>query len=126
MTGDHIELRGLRVLGRCGAAAAERAVPQPLEIDLDLRTDLAAAAAADDLALTVDYGRVCDVVADAISGEAVTLLEHLALCIADALLADDGRIDVIDVVVRKLRPPVPHALASAGVRLVRSRSAPQP
>ncbi len=121
MTGERIELRGLRVLGRCGAGAAERAVPQPLEIDLDLVADLAAAAASDDLVDTVDYGRVGDVVARVVADHAVTLLEHLAQRIADAVFADDGRIEAVEVVVRKLRPPVAHDLASAGVRLVRSR-----
>ncbi len=121
MTGERIELRGLRVLGRCGAGAAERAVSQPLEIDLDLVADLASAATSDDLADTVDYGRVCDIVARVVTHDDVALLEHLAQRIADAVRADDDRVEAVEVVVRKLRPPVPYHLVSAGVRLVRSR-----
>lgn len=121
MSGDRIELRGLRLLGRCGAGGAERSVPQPLEIDLHVGAELSAAAASDELVDTVDYGRLCDVVAGAVADGAVALLEHLAERIARAVLDADGRIEVVEVAVRKLRPPVPHDLASAGVHLVRSR-----
>lgn len=116
-----IELRGLRVLGRCGAAAAERTVPQPLEIDLDVETAPSAAATTDELSDTVDYGRLCDAVAGAVAAVAVALLEHLAELIAQAVLAADDRVELVEVAVRKLRPPVPHHLASAGVRLTRTR-----
>lgn len=118
---DRIELRGLRVLGRCGAGGAERSVPQPLEIDLDVGAALSAAAASDELAHTADYGRLCEAAAAAVTGGAVALLEHLAERIAQAVLAADERVEMVEVAVRKLRPPVPHDLASAGVRLTRSR-----
>lgn len=119
--GTWIELRGLRVLGRCGADAAERSEPQPLEIDLDVAADLTQASRSDDLADTVDYGPLCDAMAAAVEGEPVALLEHLARRVADAVLSADGRIAAVTVVLRKLRPPVPHDLASAGIRLTRLR-----
>lgn len=121
MSGECIELRGLRVLGRCGAGARERAVPQPLEIDLDVVADLAPAGRSDALTDTVDYGNLCDVVARVVAARPVALLERLAQGIADALLDEDRRIETVVVTVRKLRPPVPHDLVSAGVRLSRRR-----
>jgi 7,8-dihydroneopterin aldolase/epimerase/oxygenase len=120
--GDRIELRGLRVLVRCGVLPFERAQDQPVEIDLDLDTDLAAAGASDDLADTVDYGAVCAVVEQAATAEAVALLERLAERIARAVLDFDGRIASVTVTVRKLRPPVPQQLATSGVRVVRGRT----
>jgi dihydroneopterin aldolase len=110
------------VLGRCGAEAAERRQRQPLEIDLDVTADLSTASGSDELADTVDYGVFCDAVAAAVEGEPVALLEHLARRIADVVLATDGRIEAVTVVLRKLRPPVPHDLASAGIRLTRLRT----
>lgn len=121
MRNDVIELRGLRLLGRCGAGGAERSVPQPLEIDLSIGAPLAVAATTDELVDTVDYGHLCDVVAGAVAAGAVALLEHLAEVIARAVLDADERVEVVEVALRKLRPPVPHDLASAGVRLTRSR-----
>lgn len=121
MSGDRIELRGLRILGRCGVGEAERAVPQPLEIDLDVEVDVSSAATSDALSATVDYGALCDAVAGAVAAAAVALLEHLAEMITQVVLAVDDRVEVVEVAVRKLRPPVAHDLASAGVRLTRRR-----
>jgi dihydroneopterin aldolase len=120
-TADRIELRGLRLRGRVGVLDLERAQDQPLEVDLDLSVDLAAAAASDDLADTVDYAAVCDRVAATVAERHVNLLEHLGARVADAVLDLDGRIREVAVTVRKLRPPVPHDLATSGVRLVRAR-----
>lgn len=117
-----IELRGMRVLGRCGAEGAERAVPQPLELDLDVDARVGDAAASDELADTVDYGSICDVAVAAVTSGSVALLEHLAATVAEAVFGVDERIERVEVVVRKLRPPVAHHLATAGVRLARSRS----
>lgn len=117
-----VELRGLRVLARCGVSLDERAHPQPLEIDLDLVCDLSAAEVSDELADTVDYAAVCELVDRISQGEPVALLEYLASHVADALLSFDQRVEQVVVAVRKLRPPVPHDLATAGVRIERQRS----
>jgi dihydroneopterin aldolase len=121
-TRDRIELRGLRVVGRVGVLDLERAQDQPLEIDLDLEVDLAAAGASDDLADTVDYGAVCAAVAVVVRERHVFLLERLAARIVEVVLAVDARIGVVEVTVRKLRPPVPVDLATSGVHLRRERA----
>lgn len=118
---DRVELRGLRVLARCGVLLEERARPQPLEIDLDLVCDLEAAGESDELVDTVDYGAVCELVERVSQLEPVALLEHLASRVADVLLGFDQRIEQVAVAVRKLRPPVPQDLATAGVRIDRRR-----
>ena len=119
---DRIELRGLRVLARVGVLPVERQQDQPLEVDLDVVVDLAAAGASDDLADTVHYGVVCDTVQRAVGAGHVALLERLAELVAEAVLAVDPRIVAVDLAVRKLRPPVPHDLATSGVHVVRTRA----
>lgn len=119
---DRIELRGLLLLARCGVLAFEQDQDQPVEIDLDLVTDLSQAGASDDLAHTVDYGAVCAAVEQAVTTAPVALLERLASRVADAVLDLDPRIDGVELAVRKLRPPVPQQLATSGVRLSRQRS----
>lgn len=121
MTVDRIELRRLRVLARCGAGAEERSTPQPLEIDLDLVADLAPAGRSDRLGDTVDYGAVCQAVVESATTAPAALLEHLAERLATAVLDGDQRVEAVTVAVRKLRPPVPSDLASAGVRVHRAR-----
>lgn len=118
---DRIELRGLRLVGICGALPEERTRPQPLEVDLDVHADLAPSGRSDDLSDTIDYGSLCDTVATVVNDGEPQLLEHLANEIAAAVLGVDPRIGRVEVAVRKLRPPVPHALATSGVRIGRSR-----
>jgi dihydroneopterin aldolase len=121
--GVGVELRGLRVLGQHGVGDAERAVAQPFEVDLDLELASGAAARSDELADTVDYGRVCQVVAEVVGGTSHRLLESLARACAEAVLAEDaaGRVAAVTVRVRKLRPPVPLDLASAAGRVTLRR-----
>jgi dihydroneopterin aldolase len=115
---DRIELRGLRVLGTHGALAEEATRAQPCEVDLDVVTDMRKAGTTDDLADAVDYGELTGRVASLIGREHHTLLERLAERIADDVLSDP-RVISVTVTLRKLRPPVPHDLASAGVRVER-------
>ena len=119
--GDRIEIRGLRLLTRVGVPEAERAVAQPVEVDLDLEVDLSAAAASDAVVDTVDYGAVAIAVAEAVSATEFALLERLAAFVADHVLAVDDRTRAVTVTIRKLRPPVPLDVATTGVRLRRGR-----
>lgn len=118
-----IELRGLRLTAVVGVLPEERDRAQPLELDLDVHVDLAAAAASDALADTVDYGDLCDRCARVAATARPELLERLAGLLAEEVLAADARISAVEVAVRKLRPPVPHDLATSGVRLRRTRPA---
>ncbi len=117
---DTIELRGLRAMGICGALPEEQERPQPLEVDLDVEADLGAACRSDDLADTIDYSALTAAAERVITAERFVLLERLAERIADEVLADPRAVRVT-VAVRKLRPPVPQALATSGVRIVRAR-----
>jgi dihydroneopterin aldolase len=121
VVGDVIELRGLRLAGVVGVLPHERTQPQPLEVDLDLHLDLAAAGQSDALDDTADYGAVCDVAEHVVTETSFALLEALAERLASALLEADPRIDEVTVAVRKLRPPVAQQLSTSGVRITRSR-----
>jgi len=115
---DRIELRGLRVLGVHGALPDEQVRAQPFEIDLDVDADLSVAGRSDHLDDTVDYGALAAMVERVVAGERFTLLERLAERIAGEVL-EDPRVESVTVQVRKLRPPVPVDLDTAGVRITR-------
>ncbi|HEY8548077.1 MAG TPA: dihydroneopterin aldolase [Acidimicrobiales bacterium] len=119
---DRIELRGLRVMARCGVLPFEREQDQPIELDIDVVTDLSQAGASDVLTDTIHYGEVCAVAEEVAGRQHVGLLERLATLIAEAVLAHDDRIDEVEVAARKLRPPVAQHLATSGVRITRRRS----
>jgi dihydroneopterin aldolase len=116
-----IELRGLRVLGRHGVSDEERSVAQPFELDLDVALDMARAASSDDVADTVDYQALAEGACEVVGGGSFRLLEALAEAVAVSALGHPG-VEEVTVTVRKLRPPVPLDLASAGVRITRTRS----
>lgn len=115
---DRISLRGLRALGKHGLAPGEKDSAQPFEVDLDLYLDLGAAARSDNIDDTVDYGPLSVRIADLIEGESFDLIEILAERIAD-IAKSDARVEKVTVSLRKLRPPVPAHLDSAGVTITR-------
>ena len=117
---DAIELRGLRLRAIVGVLPFERNVTQPLELDLDVVADLAAAGASDELADTIDYGHLCDLVEQVAVGGRFQLLEALAEAVAGAVLGADPRIRATTVSVRKLEPPVSQQLATSGIRITRT------
>lgn len=117
---DTIELRGIRAVGIIGVLSEERRRPQPFEIDLDIELDLAAAGRSDDLLDTLDYGPPLQTVQRIIAEEGHELLERVATRIIEEVLADE-RVDAVEVVVRKLRPPVPVDVSTTSVRMRRSR-----
>jgi dihydroneopterin aldolase len=118
---DRIELRGLRVVGTHGVLDAERAQPQPFEVDVVIEADLRAAGASDALRDTVDYGAIAAVAERVVRDESHDLMERIAERIADDVLAADARVAAVTVTVWKLRPPVPVDLDRAGVTIRRER-----
>lgn len=118
---DEIQLLGLRLVGTHGVLPEEQQRAQPFEVDVTIGVDLDGASRTDDLADTIDYGGAVRAIAAVVEHEHHALLERLAGRIAESVFALDERAETVVVEVRKLRPPVPHDLAAAGVRLVRSR-----
>ena len=55
---DRIELRGLVITTTIGVLEQERAIAQPLQLDLSLLVNLRQAGQSDDLGDTVHYGEV--------------------------------------------------------------------
>lgn len=117
-----IELRGLRVVGTHGVLPEEQVRAQPFELDLDLDVDLTAAGLSDDLADTVDYGAVSELVVAHVAGaRSFALLEALATTIGDDILATQPGVRGVRVTLRKLHPPLPVDIASVGVVVTRTR-----
>ncbi|MEC7828809.1 MAG: dihydroneopterin aldolase [Actinomycetota bacterium] len=115
---DCIQLRGLRVLCIVGVLPEERERPQPIELDIDIYTDLSAAGKSDDLADTVDYGAAAEAVTEICLSSKAQLLEHLAQRIADQLLLLTP-VSAVDITIKKIRPPIPVDINSTAVQVVR-------
>jgi dihydroneopterin aldolase len=119
---DRIELRGLTVRGNHGVYDHERRDGQDFVVDITVWIDLAAAAASDDLADTLDYGGLAQRAADIVSGPPRNLIETVAAEIADDAMADE-RIHAVEVVVHKPAAPIPLTFGDVAVVARRSRRA---
>ncbi|MEU0495140.1 dihydroneopterin aldolase [Mycobacterium sp. NPDC006124] len=117
---DRIELRGLTVRGNHGVFDHERRDGQDFVVDVTVWIDLAAAAASDDLADTVDYGGLARLAADVVAGPPRNLIETVAAEIADTIMTDE-RLHAVEVVVHKPDAPIPLTFADVAVVARRSR-----
>ena len=118
---DRISLSGLRGYGYHGVLPAEREQGQEFIADAVLWLDTSAAAAADDLSRTVDYGGLAGRLAEIISGEPVALIETLAERLATECLAD-ARVSQAEITVHKPQAPVGVPVRDISVTIRRSRT----
>lgn len=86
---DTIALRGIRAWGRHGAAPGEQDVPQPIDVELVIEFDAAAARASDELRDTIDYAALHAAVVEIVAHASCRLLERLGELILDAAMRDD-------------------------------------
>jgi len=121
VTIDRIELAGIRAVGTIGLLPEERVRAQPFEIDLVIEVDVREAGRTDDLEYSVDYGVAIELATKVIENEPTLLLERVATRITEEVLGL-ARVEAVEVVVRKLRPPVPQDIASTGVRVRRTQA----
>jgi dihydroneopterin aldolase/2-amino-4-hydroxy-6-hydroxymethyldihydropteridine diphosphokinase len=103
-----------------GVLPHEREALQPVQVDVDLEVDLSEAGITDNLDDTANYGAIAQAIADVVKNSSDVLLERLAARIADRVLHFD-HVEVANVTLTKLRPPIPEDLISSAVRIVRSR-----
>lgn len=117
---DRICLSGLRAYGYHGVLPAERERGQEFVVDAVLYLDTSAAAGADDLSLTVDYGSLSGKLAEIIAGEPVALIETLAGRLAAACLEQE-RVQHAEITVHKPHAPVGVPVRDVSVTIRRSR-----
>lgn len=117
---DRISLRGIRVFAHHGVYSEEQERGQIFLIDVDVELDLATAGATDDLADTLDYGRLADEIASRASRERWDLIERVAQRVAELVLEDD-RVSSVDVTVHKPEVVLPVPVAGVSVSISRHR-----
>jgi dihydroneopterin aldolase len=120
---DRLSLLRMQFRARHGVLPHEKVEPQPFEVDLVLHADLSAAGESDDLADTVDYAALYDLVAAIVGGPSFDLIEGLAAAIARAALVatDPLIVDAVEVRVRKPEAPLDGELETVEAAIVRHR-----
>ena len=119
---DVIHLTGLEVYAHHGVFAHEREAGQRFVIDAVVSTDIAAAAADDDLAHTVNYAELATALTEAARRDPVDLIETLAERLARTALAMPG-VDRITITVHKPDAPVSEPFDDVAVTITRGGSA---
>ena len=120
---DWIELRGVSATGHHGVLPEERRDGQIFVVDVAMETDMAKAAAGDDLADTVDYSAVAADIVAIIEGEPADLIETVAERIASSCLTRDTVLRV-KVTLHKPQAPVGVPFDDVAVRITRRRRLP--
>jgi 7,8-dihydroneopterin aldolase/epimerase/oxygenase len=118
---DRIVLAGMVFRATHGVHPHEKVEPQRFEVDVELALDLGPAGRSDDLAATVDYGRVYETVRAVVVGPARDLIEALAESIAGAVLDAHPAVTEVTVRVRKPEVRLGGPLDHAGVEISRGR-----
>jgi dihydroneopterin aldolase len=104
--------------GRHGATAVERRASRKFEVDVEVDVDVTAAERSDELADTIDYSKVAEVIVAIGVGEPHRLLESLARRMVDNVRGRFPTIKRVRLELRKLNPPTcPGHPAHSAVRL---------
>ncbi len=120
MASDRLLLEGLQFFGHHGDVEAERALGGRVDVDVEIRTDLARAGRSDELHDTVDYVHCYEAVRRVVETRQHNLLETVAEGIATELLRDD-RVASVRVRVAK-QPPLAGIFRRFAVVIERDRS----
>ncbi len=116
---DTVFLHGMKVDTLIGVYDWERTQAQTVIFDIDVYTDLAAAAGSDDVDDTVHYGEVADTVRAGVQAQQFFLLEALAEYVA-ALILNNFRCNRVRI--RAVKPGILPNVREVGVMIERGRS----
>ena len=117
---DRISLTGLRASAFHGVLEHERRTGQVFIMDVTIWLDLEAAAASDDLDLTVHYGELAEEVVAAVETEPVDLIETVAERIAGVALAHPP-VRQVEVTVHKPSAPITVPFSDVAVTITRDK-----
>ncbi len=113
---DVVFIKGLKVEAVIGVFDWERAITQPLLIDIALETDISRAAVSDDVSDALSYKEVCDDVSEWCKEIKAKLLEHLAGQISDKIFA---KYDCQKITLSIAKPTAIAQADAVGVQITR-------
>lgn len=114
---DFVKIKGLKVNAVIGVFDWERAIQQPLVIDVSMATDISTAAQSDDIKDAINYKEVCDDITELCQQTKALLIERLAELIADHILQ---KYNTTQVKVSVAKPTAIKEADAVAVEIVRS------
>lgn len=119
---DRITLTGVGSVGYHGVLDSEKQTGQPFFVDITMFTDFTQAAATDNVAHTVNYAEVAEVIREIVTGESLDLIETLAERIATAVL-EKFPLLAVELTVHKPKAPIEVTFADVSVTIFREKHA---
>lgn len=118
MNATKISLKNMQFYGYHGVYDSEKELGQIYEVDVELKGDFIKAGYSDDLALTVNYAEVYEMVKNFVEGDSFDLVEALGVSIADQLM-EKFSLEQVVVRVRKPNPPLGGVVGAAEFEVVK-------
>ncbi|MHC6175059.1 2-amino-4-hydroxy-6-hydroxymethyldihydropteridine diphosphokinase [Glutamicibacter sp. X7] len=116
---DRISIQGISATGYHGVFDHEKRDGQIFVVDVVLHTEITRAALSDNVADTVHYGEVSELVAAQIQAGPWDLIEKLAVQIAEAILVGYRSVRTVDVTVHKPQAPIPVPFSDVAIEITR-------
>ncbi len=118
---DYIRIDGITVYAHHGAFLKERVSGQEFVVCAELGTRIAKAAKDDDLEKTIDYGKVCEMIADYMTNNRYNLIETCAERLADYLLRNIRGLSEIKLEIHKPSAPISTPFDDVSVCITRKK-----
>lgn len=116
---DKIELKNMGFFGYHGNLAIENELGQRFFVDVTLYTDISKAGQSDDLAASINYVEIYELVKTIMEGQPQHLLERLVTLIADKIMNTYATVKGVAVTVRKPSVPIAGMLDYVAVTTTR-------
>lgn len=117
---DEIRIDNLEIFAHHGVFEREKTEGQNFYVNAVLYTDTFKAGQNDDLTLSVDYGKVCDIIESIMTRQTFNLIETAAQSVAVGILQRFDNLKSIDVEIRKPHAPIKQPFESVSVKIRRS------
>ena len=119
---SRISINNMRFYAHHGCFEQERAIGTQFVVDMSFTSDTSRAEVSDDIADTVNYLEVYQVVKRE-TAQPSHLLEHVARRVGEAVLREFAAVAEVTVKVSKLNPPLGGQMDSVSVELTVGRQA---
>lgn len=116
-----VKVNNIRVYACHGCLAEESIIGSDYRVDVIVHADLSQASISDNLADTVDYVHINQIVKDEMKIPS-KLLEHVAKRIVNRIFFEIGRVTAVEVSVSKINPPIGGDVEMVTVQLNEKRS----
>ncbi len=118
---DKIIVKGLRVFAFHGVNPEEQENGQLFILDIEAHANLNKACQTDNLEDTVSYAKILKTAQRVMTAQKDFLLERVAQRVAQALLEEYDRLEIVDITIKKPNAPINADFEYTAVNIIRGR-----